>query len=93
LRRDKLKIAEAFGVKCEIHLALSPVMNAANLNVACAIKNCDFYESFVTEEVFNFGVREDIEIDKQGYAHVPKGPGLGMEVDRDYINKHTIATI
>lgn len=86
-------LAEAFGVKCEIHLSLSPVMNAANLHVACSIRNCDFYESFVPEEVFNFGVKEDIEIDKQGYAHVPKAPGLGMEVDWDYINQHTIATI
>jgi L-alanine-DL-glutamate epimerase-like enolase superfamily enzyme len=86
-------LAEAFGVKCEIHLALSPVMNAANLHVACAIKNCEFYESFVPEEVFNFGVEKDIEIDKQGYAHVPKGPGLGMKIDWDYINKLTIATI
>lgn len=86
-------LAETFGVKCEIHLALSPVMNAANLHVACAIKNCDFYESFVPEEVFNFAVKEDIEIDKQGYAHVPKGPGLGMEVDWDYIDRHTIATM
>jgi len=86
-------LAEAFGMKCEIHLSLSPVMNAANLHVACSIKNCDFYESFVPEEVFNFGVKKDIEIDRQGYAHVPKGPGLGMEIDWDYINKHTIATI
>jgi len=86
-------LAEAFGVKCEIHLSLSPVMNAANLHVACAIKNCDFYESFVPEEVFNFGVKEDIIIDKQGYAHVPRGPGLGMEIDWDYINKHTVVTI
>ena len=53
----------------------------------------DFYESFVSEAVFNFGVREDIEIDKQGYAHLPKAPGLDMEVDWDYINQHTIATI
>lgn len=45
------------------------------------------------EEVFNFAVKEDIEIDKQGYAHVPKGPGLGMEVDWDYIDRHTIATM
>lgn len=86
-------LAEAFGMKCEIHLSLSPVMNAANLHVACAIRNCDFYESFVPEEIFNFGVKKDIEIDKQGYAHVLKGPGLGMEIDWDYINKYTIATI
>jgi len=86
-------LAEAFGVKCEIHLSLSPVMNAANLHVACAIKNCDFYECFVPEEVFNFGVQQDIEIDKEGYAHVPKGPGLGMEIDWEYINKYTIATL
>ena len=84
-------LAEAFGVKLEMHLALSPVMNAANLHVACSIKNSDFYESFVPEEVFNFAVERDIEIDREGYAHVPKGPGLGMKIDWDYIKKQTIA--
>ncbi len=86
-------LAEAFGVKLEMHLALSPLMNAANLHVACSIKNSDFYESFVPEEVFSFAVEKDIEIDKEGYAHVPKGPGLGMNLDWDYIKKHTITTI
>ena len=46
-----------------------------------------FYESF------NFGVKKDIEIDKEGYAHVPKCPVPGMKIDRDYISKHTVATI
>ena len=40
-----------------------------------------------------FGVKEGIKIDNEGYAHVPKGPGLGLEVDWEYIDGHTIATL
>lgn len=86
-------LAEAFGIKCEIHGNTNPLMNAANLHVICSIKNCDFYESIMAEEITEFGVKEGIKIDHEGYAHVPKGPGLGMEVDWEYIDGHTIATL
>ena len=86
-------LAEAFGMKCEIHNNTNPLMNAANLHVTCSIKNCDFYECIMAEEVTEFGVAEGIVIDNQGYAHVPKGPGLGMEVDWEYIDGCTIVTL
>jgi L-alanine-DL-glutamate epimerase-like enolase superfamily enzyme len=85
-------LCEAFGLKCEIHANSNPLMNAANLHVICSIKNCDFYEIIMAEELMEFGVKDGIEIDNAGYAHVPKGPGLGLEVDWKYIDAHTIAT-
>jgi L-alanine-DL-glutamate epimerase-like enolase superfamily enzyme len=85
-------LAEAFGMKCEIHCNPNPLANAANLHVICSIKNCDFYEWMVPESVWNFGVKETIKLDNQGYVHVPKGPGLGLEVDWEYIDSHTTAS-
>ena len=38
-----------------------------------------------------FGVREGIEIDNEGYAHVPKGPGIGLELDWEYLDMYTTA--
>ena len=86
-------LAEAFGIKCEIHANTNPLMSAANLHVTCSIRNCDFYECIMAEEITEFGVKQGIKIDNEGYAHVPKGPGLGMEVDWEYIDGHTIATL
>lgn len=45
------------------------------------------------EEYFSFDVKEDMRIKDNDYAHVPQGPGLGMEIDWDSINKWTIITL
>jgi len=86
-------LAEAFGMKCEIHYNPNPLANAANLHVMCSIKNCDFFEWVVPEWLWDFGVKENIKLDDEGYVHVPEGPGLGLEVDWEYVDRHTIATL
>lgn len=86
-------LAEAFGMNMEIHTNCNPLGNSAHMHVTCSIKNCEFYEVFVPEEYFSFGVKEDIRIDDEGYAHVPQKPGLGMEIDWNSIDKWTIATL
>ena len=40
-------LAEAFNMPLEIHHGASPIMNWANLHVACAIPNCDWFEVLV----------------------------------------------
>ena len=86
-------LAEAFNMKCEIHGLFDPIMNAANLHVTCAIKNCDFYEYIALDEISEFGIKQGIKIDDKGYAHVPQKPGIGLEIDWDYINKCTVKTL
>jgi len=85
-------LAEAFNINCEIHCCPNPWMNAANLHVMCSIKNCEFYEWMVPEAIWDFGVKESITLDGDGYVHVPNKPGLGLETDWEYIDSHTIAT-
>ena len=86
-------LSEAFGLKCEIHCHPNTWMNAANLHVTCAIKNCDFYEWMVPEALWDFGLKEKIRLDDEGYAHVPQGNGVGMEVDWEYIDRNTIMAL
>ena len=86
-------MAEAFGMNCEVHTNGNPVLDAANLAISCSIKNTMFYEQLVPEGLFNFGVEEFIHIDKEGYAHVPTGPGLGMNIDWDFVKRYTVAEL
>ena len=86
-------LAEAFGIKCEIHVCPNPWMNAANLHVTCSIKNCEYYEWFVPDNLLFFGVKEEIKLDNKGYVYVPSGPGLGVETDWGYIDDHTIKVL
>ncbi len=88
-----MALAEAFGLNCEIHVSGNPWMNAANLHVACAYKNCEYYEQLIPEEFWAFGVKEDFKRDGEGYIYAPNGPGLGVKTDWDYIDNHTVTTL
>ena len=80
-------------MNCEIHTGPNALANVSNLHVMCAIKNCDFFEWAVPETGRHLGVKKSIMLDDNGNVHVPTEPGLGLEVDWDYIDNHTIASL
>jgi L-alanine-DL-glutamate epimerase-like enolase superfamily enzyme len=83
-------LAEAYGMKIELHHAASALMNWANLHAMLAIPNSDFLEILVPEEELNYGLTKYATIDQEGYVHAPEGPGLGAEIDWDFVNAHTV---
>jgi len=80
-------LAEAHGMRCEIHCTTMGFMDMANLHVSCAIKNCEYFELLVPEEPFRFPMKDNYPIDKNGRAHVPQKPGVGVELDWDAIDR------
>ena len=82
-------LSESFAMQCELHTTIYHPLELANLHCACAMKNCEFFELLWPMDSFNFGLKEDIQIDAQGFAHVPEGPGLGIEFDWDLIEDQT----
>lgn len=62
-------------------------MDVANLHVACAIKNCEFFELLVPEEVFRFPLLDPYPIDDHGITHVPRKAGLGVNLDWEAIDR------
>ena len=85
-------LAEAFGMNCELHMAVLSLMDVANLHVALSIKNCRYIEIPYPDGA-KFGITNPIDIDKDGYVHAPKLPGLGVTLDTAEIEKNTIAEI
>jgi L-alanine-DL-glutamate epimerase-like enolase superfamily enzyme len=83
-------LAEAHGMRCEIHCTTMGFMDMANLHVSCAIKNCEYFELLVPEESFRFPMKDPYPIDRRGVAHVPKKPGIGVELDWAAIDKTCI---
>ncbi|MDP3063229.1 MAG: enolase C-terminal domain-like protein, partial [Chloroflexota bacterium] len=84
--------AEGLGVDIEFHGG-GPVVR----HMMSAIRNTNFYELGLVHpkvrglmpSVYKGGYREDLEaIDKNGCVHVPDGPGLGAEIDWDFVKKH-----
>ncbi len=82
--------AEARGIAMALHFAGSPVSFMANLHCAAATENVlalehhsvdvDWWEDLVT------GIGKPLHTD--GFAPVPEGPGLGIELNLDVVKEH-----
>jgi L-alanine-DL-glutamate epimerase-like enolase superfamily enzyme len=84
-------LAESFGMNCEVH-----GNGAANLAVCAAIKNCRWYERGLLHPFLDY---DEVPaylnsladpMDDEGYVHLPQRPGLGEDINFDYIEAHTV---
>ena len=81
--------AEQHGIAMAMHFAGTPVSFMANVHCAAATENfvalehhsvdIDWWEDMVT------GVEKPLHVD--GFARVPEGPGLGIELDLDVVKE------
>lgn len=86
--RKAMHACELFGFNLEIHTANTPLLDVANLHVACAARNTSLVE--VHHPIFRFGLKKHpFDVGADGYARLPGGPGLGVELDWDWIENHT----
>lgn len=86
--RKAMAACELFGYNLEIHTANTPLLDVANLHVACASRNTSMVE--VHHPIFRFGLHQHpFNPDRNGLVHLPTGPGLGVELDLDWIENHT----
>lgn len=65
---------------------------AANLQIAGAANNCNFFEYPIEEpswipEKRDGILKEIFEIDAEGYIKIPKSPGLGIELNEEVLKK------
>jgi L-alanine-DL-glutamate epimerase-like enolase superfamily enzyme len=86
-------LGESFGIDVEVH-ACGP----AHRHVMGAIRNTNFYEVALVgpdcpntmAPVYNCGYSDMIDcVDGEGFVDVPKGPGLGVIYDWDFIKANT----
>jgi len=82
--------AEQHGIAMAMHFAGTPVSFMANVHCAAATENfvalehhsvdVDWWEDMVT------GIEKPLHVD--GFARVPEGPGLGIELNLDVVKEH-----
>jgi L-alanine-DL-glutamate epimerase-like enolase superfamily enzyme len=90
--RKACAMAELFGYDLEIHGLGGFLMDVANLHVALSVENCEFVEAH--DPLYERGaVGRPLAIDADGYRILPDGPGLGVELDWDWIDDHTVEVI
>lgn len=81
-------LAEAFGMNCEIHTAIYHPLELVNMHLCAAIENCSYLELLAPIEAFTFGLADGLPI-REGLAKLPDGPGLGQQLDWDFISNST----
>lgn len=84
--------SDAFGIKFDPHSYGPTLVQAAHFHVMLAHKSSWWFELPINYEQFNVGMKEVILPDKDGYVHAPTKPGLGYEIDMDYIKKNTVSS-
>lgn len=90
-----MKIAhavEGFGLDVAIH-APGP----AHRHCFAAIRNCDYYEMGLVNPrlkstkppLYKDGYSDELDsVDSKGHVSIPQGPGLGVEIDWEWVTKH-----
>jgi L-alanine-DL-glutamate epimerase-like enolase superfamily enzyme len=55
--------------------------------------NCDFYEWWLPREIHQWGVTQELALTGDCRLTAPDKPGLGMELDEEWIARHRVATL
>ncbi len=84
-------LAEAHGRRAEPHSYGSTLVQAAHLHHMLASSNCEYFEMPYPEGPLGFGMKDHIEMSKDGIVSAPTAPGLGYEVDWDVVDDATVA--
>lgn len=83
------RLAEAFGMNCELHTTIYHPLELANLHTTLSMSNTGWFELLYPLDDFTFGLAEPLDI-RDGFAYAPTTPGLGAVYDWDAIDNATI---
>ena len=86
-------MAEAYDVALAPHCPLGPIALAACLQVDATCHNAFIQEQSLGihynqgNDILDYIKDRNVFEYKDGYVKIPKGPGLGIEIDEDYVRK------
>lgn len=90
--RKLFALAEAFGMDVELLSYGHTLVQAANLHLALAFRNSNFFEQAVPYQDFEFGAANPIRVGPDGFVEAPQQPGLGILLDWERIAQATVAS-
>ncbi|HEX5414132.1 MAG TPA: enolase C-terminal domain-like protein [Chloroflexota bacterium] len=92
--KKTVAVCEAYGIRCEIHMS-----GIGNLHIlgSTSEDTCEYYERGLLAPGVDYDAplpyltEVPDALDADGYVHVPRHPGLGYQINWDYINENRIA--
>jgi len=84
-------MAEDRGLKVVNHFYTTGINCAAGLHWSATRKSAFIFEYCVEETAIRWDVtKQKMEIDKDGFVHVPEGVGLGVDLNEDMVEKYRV---
>ena len=91
--KKTVNVCEAFGYRCEIHMS-----GIGNLHImgSTSEDTCEYYERGLLAPGVDYDAPLEYlntpldAMDTEGYVHLPQRPGLGYDLNWDYIREHLI---
>ena len=86
-------MAEAYDVAVAPHCPLGPIALAACLQLDAVSYNCFIQEQSLGihynagSDLLDYAANKDVFRYEDGYVAIPDGPGLGVEIDEDYVKE------
>jgi L-alanine-DL-glutamate epimerase-like enolase superfamily enzyme len=82
-----MALAGAHGLKTELQSYGYPLSQAANLHVMLGVAGCSYFEHPVPVEHYEYACANPIRIEADGCVSAPDGPGLGLDLDWNRIER------
>jgi L-alanine-DL-glutamate epimerase-like enolase superfamily enzyme len=86
-------LAEAFGMRYEVHHSGNSLNNLANLHLCMALRNTTMWEVLLPDGAHKYGMVADLAPDRDGMMHAPGEPGIGGQIDFEMIRRKTEAVL
>ena len=89
---EVIRLLRKHGLAYSPHTWTNGIGLLLNLHLACGVPNCDVLEYPFEEPGWVPEARDAMLIDpprpRDGVIEVPRGPGIGVELDREVMEKH-----
>jgi L-alanine-DL-glutamate epimerase-like enolase superfamily enzyme len=82
-----MALAGAHGLKTELQSYGYPLSQAANLHLMLGVAGCSYFEHPVPIEHYEYACANPIRIEADGCVSAPDGPGLGLDLDWNRIER------
>ena len=84
-------MARERGIETVPHAWKSGIIKAASLHVNGVLPEALFQEYCIADTPINLTLtKERLPIDGEGFVAVPTGPGLGVELDLDVVERYRL---
>ncbi|GAI41273.1 unnamed protein product, partial [marine sediment metagenome] len=86
-------IAEDHGLRVANHFYGTGINLAAGLHWLASRKTAFIFEYCLADTPLRFNLtKQEIKADANGFVHVPEGPGLGVDLNEEVLDKYVVNT-